>query len=70
MTMDNLKQSNGPLDLFKILNETFDNYKRCQHKEVAERMLVIMRKKIFYYQSYLEVIYVRTTIYSVKQHLF
>jgi len=54
--VDGLKQTNGPLDLFKILNETFETYKRCRYKEVAEKMLIIMKKEIVYYQSYLEIL--------------
>ena len=57
--VDGLKQTTGPLDLFKILNETFENYKRCRYKEVAEKMLVIIKREIFYYQNYLEVLLVQ-----------
>lgn len=56
---ESLKQTNGPLDLFKILSEMFESYKRCQFKEVAEKMILIIRKQIFYYQNYLEIILVK-----------
>lgn len=61
--VDGLKQTTGPLDLFKILNETFENYKRCSYKEVAEKMLVILKREITYYQNYLEILLVRIFIF-------
>ena len=50
---EGLNVTNGAYDLFKILNDTFAVYKKCNHIEVAESLLQVTKEVIEYYQSLL-----------------
>lgn len=60
---DDIKLTTGPLDLFKIINEIFENYKRCRQPEVARSMITITKRMIFYYQNHLNILLVSSSPY-------
>ncbi len=55
---DGIRITNGPCDVFKILNGAFDTYNKCNHLEIAFGLLRVIGEILSYYQTNLELMIV------------
>ena len=51
--------NNGPYDLYKIITETFETLTRCNHHEVAKKLIKISQEEIYFYEHSLGAIIVK-----------